>query len=93
MGALPVPVQYLALRNQAPGYYHFYIDNVVLRKPDGTLREVVWNNAGDSSPVVYTYKNAQYTAWGRRFGHHGFPFTNITLTHFVGHQHNSAHRH
>ena len=53
---------FIALHNSAPGYYHFYIDNVVIRKNDGTIRGVTWSGASDWTTTRFwqggsTYKN------------------------------------
>ena len=48
-GALGIPVCYIALRSPAPGYIHFYLDNVVLRKNDGTIRSVIWQDHTDTT--------------------------------------------
>jgi len=78
--ALPSNVQYIALRNTSAGYYHFYIDNVIMRKADGTIRDVVWSQSSDllSSPQ-YRYKNTVYYSWGDVTAVSGFPFSSITM--------------
>ena len=80
MGALPVPVQYLALRNQAPGYYHFYIDNVVLpqtgRHPPRSRLEQCRRQLAVG---LYLQERSVHDLGGAS-AVAGFPFTNITLT-------------
>ncbi len=81
IGALPSPVQYIALRNASAGYYHFYIDNVVIRKSDGTIRDVVWSEAADFvSNFQYRYKNAVHYSWQDVSAVSGFPFSAVALT-------------
>ena len=81
VAALGSPVQYIALRNTSAGYYHFYIDNVVIRKADGTIRGVVWNKNGDrSASTQYRYKGVVYYSWEDVTAVAGFPFSNITMT-------------
>jgi len=67
--------QYIGLFNPAPGYSHFYLDNVVVRRKDGTVRDMVWNNGNDSdtSPGYY-YNGTKYSSLPA-----GCPFSNITL--------------
>ncbi|MCK4959530.1 MAG: PASTA domain-containing protein, partial [Planctomycetes bacterium] len=78
--ALPSPVQYIALRNTSAGYYHFYIDNVIIREADGTIRDVVWDQDGDFDVnLQYRYKGIVYYSWEDVTAISGFPFSNITL--------------
>ena len=81
LAALPSPVQYIALRNTSAGYYHFYIDNVIIRKADGTIRDVVWSQNGDrSASTQYRYKGVVYYSWAEVTAVAGFPFSDITMT-------------
>jgi arylsulfatase A-like enzyme len=40
----------IGLHSKTAGKYHFYIDNVVIRKPDGSVRAVVWENGEHTRP-------------------------------------------
>ena len=81
VAALGSPVQYIALRNTSSGYYHFYIDNVVIRKADGSIREVVWSQNGDrSASTQYRYKGTVYYSWADVTAVSGFPFSDVTMT-------------
>ena len=80
IGALPSEVQYINLRNASSGYYHFYIDNVVMRDKDGNIRDVVWSSDADFDvSLQYRYNNVVYDSWEGVSSVSGFPFSNITL--------------
>jgi arylsulfatase A-like enzyme len=68
--------QYIGLFNPAPGYYHYYLDNVVVRRKDGTVRVMVWSsgNDTDTSPSYY-FNGTKYTSLPA-----ASPFSTITLT-------------
>ncbi len=79
--ALPSNVQYIALRNTSAGYYHFYIDNVVMRKADGSIRDVVWDQDSDFDVnPQYRYKGTVHYSWAAVTAVSGFPFSNVTMT-------------
>ena len=78
--ALPSNVQFIALRNTSAGYYHFYIDNVVMRKADGTIRDVVWSQDSDFDVnPQYRYKGTVHYSWAAVTAVSGFPFSSITM--------------
>ena len=78
-GALGIPVCYVALRSPEAGYTHFYLDNVVLRKNDGTVRSVIWEDHGDTKPLIYRYRNTNYNQLSEALNVPGFPFSDIKL--------------
>jgi len=78
-GALGIPVCYVALRSPDPGYTHFYLDNVVLRKNDGTVRSVIWKDRSDTRPLIYRYRNINYNHLSDALDIPGFPFSDIQL--------------
>jgi arylsulfatase A len=78
-GALGIPVCYIALRSPAAGYNHFYVDNVVLRKNDGTIRSVIWQDHTDTRPLIYRYRNTNYNNLSAALNVSGFPFSDIRL--------------
>jgi hypothetical protein len=45
---------HIALHNPDPGNYHFYIDNVVIRRKDGTIRGVVYSDSSDTDSKSYS---------------------------------------
>ncbi len=59
--ALGVFTHYIALRSRTPGAYHFYLDNVVLRKADGTIRARIWQDAKDLCEIIYRRADANIT--------------------------------
>jgi arylsulfatase A len=70
---------FIALHNSSPGYYHFYLDNVVVRKNDGSIRAVIWNSGDDfNSRRWYRRDGVRYTTWEEAVASPGFPFTAIT---------------
>jgi len=71
---------FVALHNQNPGDYHFYVDNVVVRKPDGTVRAVVWSSDADTrSTLWYIYNKTTYTTLGAFLAVSGVPYNAIAL--------------
>ena len=78
-GALGIPVCYIALRSPAPGYIHFYLDNVVLRKNDSTIRSVIWMDNTNTKPLIYRYRNINYNKLSSALNVSGFPFADIKL--------------
>jgi len=53
----------IGLHNQKPGTYHFYIDNVVIRQPDGTVRAVVWKNGKHTRKgLIWIFYKDRYSA-------------------------------
>lgn len=73
-------VNYIVFRNSNIGYYHFYIDNVVIRKSDGTVRSVIWQNGSDMSPLIYRYKNVNHNSLSNAKAVSGFPFSDIQFS-------------
>ncbi|VGO23534.1 sulfatase-like hydrolase/transferase [Pontiella sulfatireligans] len=53
---------FIALHNSSPGYYHFYIDNVVIRKNDGSIRGVTWSDASDWTTTKFLKKGTAYNS-------------------------------
>lgn len=52
---------FIGLLSPDPGTYHFYVDNVVIRKPDGTVRAVCWNSDNDTrGTLYYTLDHTEY---------------------------------
>ncbi len=78
-GALGIPVCYIALRSLEQGYTHFYLDNVLLRKNDGTVRSVIWQDQSDSAPLIYRYRNTNYNQLSDALNVSGFPFSDIRI--------------
>jgi len=73
-------VNYIVLRGGPTGYYHFYLDNIVIRKSDGTIRSVIWQNSTDSGSLLYRYKNKNYSSLSSAQSASNFPFGDIRLS-------------
>jgi len=53
---------FIGLLAPSAGAYHFYMDNVVIRKSDGTVRAVCWNSGDDTRSLFsYTLNRREYT--------------------------------
>jgi hypothetical protein len=73
-------VNYIVLRGGPTGYYHFYLDNIVIRKSDGTIRSVIWQNSTDSGSLLYRYKNINYSSFSSAQNAANFPFGDIQIS-------------
>jgi hypothetical protein len=79
MSPLAQGVDYIALRSPVPGSYHFFLDNVVIRRADGSIKAVVWESSADSRRSFYRYDGARYTDWLTVSTVEGFPFSVLEL--------------
>jgi len=77
--ALGIPVNYISLYTTGKGYTHFYLDNIILRKNDGTIRTVIWDDNSDFINFQYRYQNNTYSSLSSLIGTGDFPFTEITV--------------
>jgi arylsulfatase A len=75
-----VSVNYIALQSASPGVYHYYLDNVVIRKKDGGIRSVIWQSNADFAPLLYRYKGVNHSQFKKAQNASGFPFTDVQLT-------------
>lgn len=73
-------VNYIVFRGGATGYYHFYLDNIVIRKSDGTVRSVIWQNSSDASTTLYRYKNINHNSLSSALNVSDFPFSDIQMS-------------
>jgi arylsulfatase A-like enzyme len=62
------------------GYYHFYVDNVVLRKSDGSIRSVLWKSESDVAVIRFIYDHQNSTKLSEIQKLEGFPFSDIQVT-------------
>jgi hypothetical protein len=70
---------YIVLRSPHPGSYHFYLDNVVIRRADGTVKAVIWESSADSVPLLYSHGGVRHRSWASVSTVDGFPFSEVTL--------------
>lgn len=71
---------FIALHNPDPGYYHFYIDNLSIRREDGSLRGVSWDNRNDTYATPwYLLGGTTYRTWSAALAAPGFPYSDIQL--------------
>jgi len=81
-------VNYIVLRGGSNGYYHFYLDNIVIRKSDGSIRSVIWQNSTDFSPIIYRFKNKNYNSLSDAKKVSDFPFSDIQISALVTNKNN-----
>jgi len=74
-----IPVNLIALTSKKPGYYHYYLDNIVLRKADGTVRAVLWESKKDFSPITYIHKNRRERSLQKFEATKGFAFEDVEV--------------
>ena len=70
---------FIALHNPSPGYYHFYIDNMTIRKEDGSLRGVTWDNDSDYRGAWYYVGGTKYTSLSSYLSSPNCPYTGIGM--------------
>ena len=75
-----LPVNFLALQSRAKGYYHYYLDNIIIRRNDGGIRSLIWSSKSDFAPLLYRYKGVNHNTLEEARGAKGFPFEDIRLT-------------
>jgi arylsulfatase A-like enzyme len=73
-------VNYIVFRGGPTGYYHFYLDNIVIRKSDGTVRSVIWQNSSDASTILYRFKNINHNSLSSALDVADFPFSDIQMS-------------
>lgn len=74
-----IKVNYIALLNKKPGNYHYYMDNIIIRKRDGSIRSVIWQSEKHFAPIIYSYKNKRYRSIQEANKNKEFPFSDIQL--------------
>ena len=72
-----MPVSYVALQSPKAGKARFYLDNVVVRRSDGTIRNVVWASREDLGPPIVRYRNRNHNTVADALGVKDFPLTAI----------------
>lgn len=71
---------YVALQSSKKGYYHFYLDNIVIRRNDGIIRSVVWKSGDDLSNATILHGKEKYNSIERALSEPGFPFSQLSIT-------------
>lgn len=72
-------VNYISLQGQGSGNYHFYIDNVVIRRNDGTIKAVLWESGDDTSNATILYSRKNYKTVDEAISAKNFPFTELGI--------------
>ena len=72
-------VSYIALQSRRPGRYHFYLDNVVVRRHDGTIRKALWASEEDSDHLIIRHKKKNYNGIQKAVVGSRMPFRSISL--------------
>jgi arylsulfatase B len=72
-------VDYIALRSSQRGSYHFYLDNIVVLRHDGSTKAVIWASRDDFIPLQYRYCGEIYKSWESVAGVTGFPFSKVSI--------------
>jgi hypothetical protein len=72
-------INFIALRSPTPGTYHFFIDNVAIRRADGSVKVVIWESGADSEQLVYRHRGARTNDWVTVSNAESFPFSELTL--------------
>jgi len=76
---LPIAVNYISLHTTKSGFTHFYLDNIIVRKKDGSIRDIVWDSQSDFVNLQYRYKGEIYNSYSSVSGLSGFPFSDISV--------------
>ena len=75
-----IPVNFIALQHKQPGSYHYYLDNVIIRRKDGGVRSVIWQSKKNFAPLLYRYKGQNHNSFEQAGAVEGFPFEGIELS-------------
>ena len=74
-----IQVNFVALRSRTAGDYHYYLDNIVIRKRDGGLRSVIWCSESDFASLLFRYKGKNYDSLEKAQAVNGFPLSDIQI--------------
>jgi arylsulfatase A len=74
-----LPVNFIALQSTNPGYYHYCLDNIIIRKNDGKIRSVIWSSKSNFAPLLFRYKGVSYNSMVDAKTAPGFPFSDIQI--------------
>jgi arylsulfatase A-like enzyme len=70
---------YVTFHGTDPGYIHFYLDNIVCRRSDGTTY-TIWKDGDDFDNIRYRYQDKQYTSFSDVEKADGFSFYDVKLS-------------
>jgi len=79
MCAQKLVVSYIALQRSRAGDYHFYMDKVVVRRADGSIRKVLWASEEDSDHLIVRYRRKNYNGIQRALASRKLPFSDISV--------------
>jgi arylsulfatase A-like enzyme len=72
-------VDYIALRAKQSGSYHFFLDNVTIRRHDGSIKAIIWASRNDTLRLRYRYCGRMYNTWKAVAEASGFPFSQVSI--------------
>ena len=72
-------VSYIALQSSRAGDYHFCMDNVVVRRADGSIRKVLWASKEDSDQLIVRHRKKNYNGVQQALASGKLPFSDISL--------------
>jgi hypothetical protein len=75
-----IPVNIITLMSRKAGRYHFYLDNIIIRKKDGGVRSVIWQSEKNFAPIIYRYKGVNHRKLEKAKAVKGFPFSDISIS-------------
>jgi len=73
------PTDYIALRSQESGTYHFFLDNIAILRSDGSSKAEIWASGKDTLPLRFRYCSKKYTEWESVAEVAGFPFSELSI--------------
>jgi arylsulfatase A-like enzyme len=73
------PTDYIALGSSKSGTAHFFLDNVVILRSDGSPRAIVWESSRDTVRLTYRYCGSNYDDWESVSAVPGFPFSELSI--------------
>jgi arylsulfatase A-like enzyme len=70
---------YIALRSQESGTYHFFLDNIAILRSDGSSKAEIWASGKDTLPLRFRYCGETYGDWESVAEVAGFPFSELSV--------------
>lgn len=71
---------YIALQSKVPGYYHFYLDNIVIRRRDGSVHPVIWKSDENSANASIRYGKSNYSTISKAISSPEFSLRQLTVS-------------